>query len=585
MDKYLQNLINNNIQTIFICIIILSIPINNAFAQNELYLNQTDYFYNNGSLVFINGEINNNDAQFVNKSISSNNGIIELTGNWTNNVSINSFLSNGIERFSGNNNQLIIGAWNGVSGNSNQFYNLKINKSNGYVSLAQNTHVNDSGSVQFESTGGIIRTATSSSNNTGDYAYYLYIQNPSSNSLSGYNFPSGTTKYIEGKLKRQVNSTDVYDFPIGFQPSDKDGMEAYQVTFNNTPISTGIVGYIRPATKNVLYKNILCDIGTDPGIGSQTFPLCSGPKDGIYDLYYLDQNLSHEWMAIPDSNATYNYNITFFPGNNLDNLPYFNIPSACDGLYNGKRVRVIANDGVVGGSEQVGASTYAPFSHLTSYIWCDFDNNTLSNQTSFSSYRYFGTSFSSYTALPVELINFSLVPKYNQYFQLVWSTASELNNAGFEVERSEDAYTFTKTAWVQGNGTTASYHNYQIDDKDVVANKDYYYRLKQIDNNGKYLYSNVISGKLLLDETTFNILNIHPNPATNDCWLNISTPDATTIEISLINVLGQQTSIANYDIQTGQNKIKLDISSLPSGTYLVQSKYKEQFFTKKLIKN
>lgn len=556
----------------------------NTYSQNELYLNGTDYFYNNGDLIYVNGEINNNDAFFTNTINGSYTGTIELTGNWTNTITTNKYTSTGIEKFSGTANQLISGTWNGTSGNENQFYNFKINKTTGYVSLAQNTNVNVNGTVAFESTGGIIRTATSSSTNTGDYSNYLYLQNPSTTAFTGYNWPSGTSKYIEGKLKRQVNSATTYQFPIGFQPTDKDGMEPFLLSFNTTPTNTGIVGYIRPATVNVLHQNILCDVGTDPGAGSQQFPLCAGPKDGIYDMYYLDQNLSHEWMVTPDNATTYNYDITLFPGNNLDNLSYYTMPAACDAAYNGKRIRVIGKDGVIGGSEQAGAGNYAPFAQLTSYIWCDFDNNTLANQTSFSSFRIFGTSNSSYTTLPVELTTFTLTPKDNIYFQLDWTTASEKNNAGFDIERSEDAMRFTKIGWMDGNGTTSIPHSYQFNDQNVEPNKDYYYRLKQKDKDNKFSYSNIIKGRLT-GEQSFTISSIYPNPTNSESTIDIYIPEATNIQVTLINVLGQQLPTINYELKAGFNKIKLNASTLPAGTYLLSFKYRETIFTKKLIKN
>ncbi|MFN8281894.1 MAG: T9SS type A sorting domain-containing protein [Chitinophagales bacterium] len=584
MNKNLQFYLYDNYfrKTTFILLFtLIYLP---AFSQNELYLNGINQFYNNGCLLYVNGDINNNDGLFVNTVNGIYTGTIELTGNWTNTVSVNSYSSTGIERFSGNNNQLISGKWNDTSGNTNQLYNFKVNKNSGYISLAQNTHVNIAGTIDFESSGGVIRTAPYSTANTGDYMYYLYLQNPSVTAISNYSWPGGTSRYIEGKFKRRVDRVATYQFPIGFQPTNKDGMEPYEIKFNITPTSTGILGYIRPATINVITQNVLCDVGTDPGAGTQQFPMCTGPKDGIYDLYYLDQNLSHEWLVTPDNTTAYNYDITFFPGNNLDNLSYYTLPGACDGAYSGKRLRVYTKDGIVGGSQQYGIGSYAPFSHISSYIWCDFDNNTLQNQTSFSAFRIFGTSDASYTTLPVELIYFDITPINNSYFQLNWETASESNNAGFEVQRSNVSNNFSAIGFVRGNGTTALPHAYQFEDKNVEKNKDYYYRLKQTDNNGRYTYTNIIHGKLLNETKEFSVSDIYPNPSYNESFIDIYTPQAETISVSIINVLGQNLEPIAYDLVDGVNKIKLDATTLSAGTYLLTISCNEKLYTKKFIK-
>lgn len=558
--------------------------LNLTLAQNEFYLNGTDAVYNNGALIFVNGSITNNDASFTNKTSGIYTGTIELNGDWTNSVSSGKYVSNGIERFSGNQNQIISGTWNGTFNNENQFYALKINKQAGYVSLAQQVNIHKTGSIDFESTGGIIRTALNSLPNSGDYSYYIYLQNPSPNAITNYSWPSGTSRYIEGKLKRQVDTLSTYRFPIGFQPSVKDGMEPFEIKFNTRPLNTGILGYIKPATTNILTQTVLCDIGTDPGIGIQQFTSCTGPADGIYDLYNLDQNLSHEWMATCDTSASFNYDITFFPGTALDNLNYYTIPAACDGAYSGKRIRVYTNNGVVGGSEQPGIGHYAPFSNLSSFIWCDFDHNTLSNQTSFSAYRIYGTSQSTYTVLPVELISFTISTVENTYFQLHWSTATELNNAGFEIQRSEDAHDFNTIGFVAGNGTTLVPHAYQFDDRNVITDKYYYYRLKQKNVDGTYHYSYVVNGKLLNAGKEFSISDIYPNPAEDKSNIDIVTPKATTVEVIIMNPLGQQLGTNLYDLNEGRNTIPINMNPFASGTYLCAIRYGQNTYTKKFVK-
>ncbi len=115
----------------------------------------------------------------------------------------------------------------------------------------------------------VIRTDPSSPSNVGNYAYELYLRNPSASALTNYAAISGngTVKYIEGKLRRQVNAAATYDFPVGFTPGYKDGMEGFSIKFNSAPTSKSILGHIEDQSQAVLYRNILCDVGKDPGPG------------------------------------------------------------------------------------------------------------------------------------------------------------------------------------------------------------------------------------------------------------------------------------------------------------------------------
>ncbi|MDB5225941.1 MAG: lipoprotein [Bacteroidota bacterium] len=555
------------------------------FSQNELYIKSVDQFYNNGALIYVNGEINNNNGLVTNNTTGIYTGIIELTGNWNNTITSANYVSTGIERFSGTANQLITGTWNGTSGNTNQFYNLKINKTTGYVSLAQDTYVNGAGAVAFESSGGIIRTATVSSSNTGDYTYILYVQNPSTAALTGYNFPSGTTKYIEGKLKRQVNSAGTYEFPVGFQPADKDGMEPYKIKFNSAPASTGIVGYIRPAATAAYFSDLITngdilfyDIGAyiSP---NNNFSQCTGGADGHDDAAQINMALTHEWMVTPDAISSVDYDMTVFPGPLLDNISYAAIGSACNSLYT--QAKYLARDGRIGGDQSVGPTTNFSFPGVTGLYQAP-TGNTIKNQTGFSRFRLFGATDNN-TTLPVELMQFAITAVNNQYFLLNWATASENNNAGFEVERCDDSLHFSKIGWVQGHGNSSMIERYQFDDKDVVVEKNYYYRLKQIDKEGKITYSRIVTSRLR-GENIFSISPVYPNPVNDEASIDIYAPEPEIIKIEFIDILGQQMQQLEYQLSQGWNKIKLEAGSLAAGTYVLNFNYKEQQYTKRLVK-
>ena len=420
------------------------------------------------------------------------------------------------------------------------------------------------------------------------------MRNPLNTSLSGYATISsnGQDRYIEGKLRRQVNAAASYDFPVGFAPTVKDGMEGFNLSFNAAPTDKSILGHIEDQTQNVLYRNILCDVGKDPGPGNNPFPDCNGTPDGIYDLYYLDagNDLSHEWVAnASDAIGTINYNFTAYPGSSLDDLSkYKDIPVACGNPYQTKLLRVLAKDGIVGGTSQFGPGNWAPFHHLTSYIWCQFTSAddqsiSLNNQTSFSKFRIHGTNLFSSTALPVQLTDFRLTPIDNTYFQLDWTTASEVNNYGFELERSTDAQSFYSIAFVRGNGTTALPHSYTQDDWAVVAETDYYYRLKIIDLDGTHKYSNTIKGRLK-GNMQLAASDFYPSPTSGTATLNLYAPANGNLQTMVYDVLGQVVKSKNDAVTQGNNKIEYDFSDLAKATYLVNITLDNQKITKKLIK-
>ena len=127
-----------------------------------------------------------------------------------------------------------------------------------------------------------------------------------------------------------------------------------------------------------------------------------------------------------------------------------------------------------------------------------FPNGTIPD-TSYDSIWYYTNNLKINTCitggvLPVELISFNIT-RFGNNNMLYWTTASELNNSYFSVEKSIDAREFYSVGDVAGSGNTNSIINYEYLD---LESKSVYYRLKQIDYDGNYEYSDII--KVILDE-------------------------------------------------------------------------------------
>jgi len=105
------------------------------------------------------------------------------------------------------------------------------------------------------------------------------------------------------------------------------------------------------------------------------------------------------------------------------------------------------------------------------------------------------TLINSGTALPVSLSSFNAENIENKYSHLTWKTNSEVNNNGFEIQRSLNSSYFELVGWVNGHGNSSTLKSYSFDDFEVIKGNTYYYRLKQVDFDGNFVYSNVVSVK------------------------------------------------------------------------------------------
>lgn len=170
------------------------------------------------------------------------------------------------------------------------------------------------------------------------------------------------------------------------------------------------------------------------------------------------------------------------------------------------------------------------------------------------------TAITITAALPVNLVSFQGKWIKDQGNELSWVTSWEKNNAYFEVQSSVDAKAFEGVGRVTGTGSTAVQQSYIYVDAHPVADLTYY-RLKQVDQDGKFVYSKIVSVRRgIVDKS----LVIYPNPATDQILLRL--PDQTISETTLYDLHGKQV-LRQTD---GSNQIPL--SSLKAGVYVIDVK-------------
>jgi hypothetical protein len=170
------------------------------------------------------------------------------------------------------------------------------------------------------------------------------------------------------------------------------------------------------------------------------------------------------------------------------------------------------------------------------------------------------------TIVPVELTSFSAVLN-NDVVNLSWTTATEVNNLGFEIQRKLDEYEWMTIGFKDGNGTTTEPKNYSFQNNISDLKKaKIYYRLKQIDFNGDFSYSDEVEISNFPD--IYSLDQNYPNPFNPSTTIKFNLGNSGFTTLKLYNVLGKEVaSMLNGDLEAGPHQVSFDASYLPSGTY------------------
>ena len=190
----------------------------------------------------------------------------------------------------------------------------------------------------------------------------------------------------------------------------------------------------------------------------------------------------------------------------------------------------------------------------------------------------FGTT--SETPVPVELTSFSASVN-KKTVELKWSTATEVDNNGFEIERSSNQATWKKIGFLKGSGTTTRTSTYSY--KDVSAlNGKLYYRLKQVDFNGTFKYSKVVEVNYGVP-SKFNLAQNYPNPFNPSTSIKFDVPEAAFVNLTIYNVLGAEiASLVNEKLEPGAYTKNFNASGLTSGIYFYRLTAGNLVITKKM---
>lgn len=172
-------------------------------------------------------------------------------------------------------------------------------------------------------------------------------------------------------------------------------------------------------------------------------------------------------------------------------------------------------------------------------------------------------------SLPVTLTSFSATLLADKKVKVAWSTSMEYNSKSFDVERSVDAVKFRIVATKSASGNSTSKINYSINDDiaDVIS-PVVYYRLKQIDVDGKTAFSKIVPIKL---KKALGDFTVSPNPFINNLNINIVWDKNETTLVKVYNVTGAEVISKMVTMIRGYNYVAIDdLARVPSGSYIVQ---------------
>lgn len=197
------------------------------------------------------------------------------------------------------------------------------------------------------------------------------------------------------------------------------------------------------------------------------------------------------------------------------------------------------------------------------------------------------------TALPVELTSFT-VALNKSAVELNWNTATEVNNYGFEIERLAisdkllansqklNANSWSKIGFVQGHGNSNSPKEYSFEDKNPQVGK-LQYRLKQIDFDGAFEYSNVAEVEVEAPKQ-FTVYQNYPNPFNPTTNISYEIPVKSNVVIKVYDVLGSEVvALLNEEKLPGRYQVEFKASHLPSGIYFYSINAGEYKSIKKMI--
>ena len=179
--------------------------------------------------------------------------------------------------------------------------------------------------------------------------------------------------------------------------------------------------------------------------------------------------------------------------------------------------------------------------------------------------RFYATDFLPPNTIPVELTSFTASVSGNNV-TLNWITATELNNEGFDVLRSTVEDVWDEIIFVPGFGTTTEIQYYSFVDKNLASGQ-YSYRLKQVDFDGSFAYSDVVTVEVT-NPVKYDLSQNYPNPFNPSTAIKFTLAKGGNVTLKIYNTLGEEVALlVNQVMESGNHEVNFDAFNLGSGIY------------------
>lgn len=310
--------------------------------------------------------------------------------------------------------------------------------------------------------------------------------------------------------------------------------------------------------------------------GNITF-LTSGTTNTLNSIYFINSNVGYaagdNGTILKTEDAGNNWTmLTSGTTNNLNDIAFIDINNGIAVGDNGLIIRT--TDGGMNWANDTSGTT----SNLISVFFTDEIHGTIVGEG--------GIILRTEESLPVELTSFTATESENNV-QLHWTTSTETNNRGFEIEKLNNNKNKRLKDWknigfIKGNGTTAEPQTYTYTDNNVSEGQ-YSYRLKQIDYDGAYEYSKELEVNVN-NPDKFTLSQNYPNPFNPTTKIDYSIRTNGNVSLKVYDILGKEvTELVKENQKAGYYSINFNASNLPSGVYIYRIQSNDFTASKKMI--
>ena len=186
--------------------------------------------------------------------------------------------------------------------------------------------------------------------------------------------------------------------------------------------------------------------------------------------------------------------------------------------------------------------------------------------------------------LPVQLSSFS-GSLINKLISLNWKTANEANSFGYDIERSKQNATWEKIGFVASHGTTTAVQDYIFVDKNPPVALELFYRLKMVDLDGSYRYSQTLKIPVSALPCSPELYAVYPNPAQATAVIHFSLPRDAVVSIAVYDAAGNEVRrlCRNEALNAGEYSSTMNLAGLANGNYFVRMSAGDFMQTQNLV--